>query len=339
VKMVPTSAPVIAPRTILRHQNSIFPPMAMLAGLQLDVFTRLKDGPLTGAEIAAAIGVQPVKLIPLLYALVAAELLTEQNDCFSNTPEADTYLVLGRPSYMGSRQEFYADIWQALLKTAASIRAGAPQHKHDFYAMSDEEMGAFFRGQHLYAVASGEHLAQIHDFSRFRHMLDVGGGSGGISIGACRNCPGLVATVVDLPRIIPVTRRFLEETPVANRVATSIVDIVAGPPEGTFDVAVMRNLIQVLSLENAQAAVRNVAQSLMPGGMLFIVGGMLDDSRRSPVELVGQNLVFLNIYDDGLIYTEGEYRKLLVDAGLTNIEVRLGDMPNNQSLVSGRKPG
>ena len=64
----------------------------MRAGLQLDVFTRLKDGPLTGAEIAAAIGVQPVKLIPLLYALVAAELLTEQNDCFSNTPEADTYL-------------------------------------------------------------------------------------------------------------------------------------------------------------------------------------------------------------------------------------------------------
>ena len=45
--------------------------MAMLVGMQLDVFTALKDGPFTGAEIAAAIGAKPTKLMPLLHALVA----------------------------------------------------------------------------------------------------------------------------------------------------------------------------------------------------------------------------------------------------------------------------
>jgi 2-hydroxy-4-(methylsulfanyl)butanoate S-methyltransferase len=338
--MASPSAPAITPSTILRHQYSIFAPMAMLAGMQLDVFTQLKDGPLTAAEIAEVIGVQPSKLTPLLYALVAAELLTVQGDHFGNTPEADTYLVLGRPAYVGSgRQEFYADIWQALLKTAASIRSGTPQHKHDFYAMSEEEMGAFFRGQHLGAVTAGAHLTTIHDFSHFRHMLDVGGGSGGISIGACRSCPQLISTVVDLPRVIPVTRKFLDESEVADRVTTAVADVVTESPEGTFDVAVMRNLIQVLSLEDAQAAVCNVAQCLIPGGTLFIVGGMLDDSHRSPVHLVGQNLVHLNIYDDGLIYTEGEYRSLLVGSGFADIEVRREGMPNNQSLISARKPG
>jgi hypothetical protein len=54
---------------------------------------------------------------------------------------------------------FYADIWQALLKTADSIRTGAPQHKHSFYDMSEDEMATFFRGQHFYAVAAGEQLA------------------------------------------------------------------------------------------------------------------------------------------------------------------------------------
>ena len=154
--MVSLSAPVIEPTTILRHQSSILPAMAMLAGMQLDLFTPLKDGPLTGKEIAAAIGVNAPKLMPLLYALVVAELLTLDNDRFSNTQEAATYLVAGHPSYLHGRNEFLGDIWQALLKTAATIRAGAPQHKHDFYAMSEEEMGAFFRGQHLGAVTAGE---------------------------------------------------------------------------------------------------------------------------------------------------------------------------------------
>jgi hypothetical protein len=336
--MVSLSAPVIEPTTILRHQSSILPAMAMLAGMQLDLFTPLKDGPLTGKEIAAAIGVNAPKLMPLLYALVVAELLTLDNDRFSNTQEAATYLVSGHPSYLHGRNEFLGDIWQALLKTAATIRAEAPQHKHDFYAMSEEEMGAFFRGQHLGAVTAGEYLAGIHDFSRFGQLLDVGGGSGGTAIGACRVCPTLMATIADLPRIVPVTRQFLKEARVADRVSAVVADMIAAPLKTNYDVAIMRNLIQVLSLEDAGAMLRNVAQSLKPGGPVFIVGNMLDDSRLSPPVLVGQNLVFINIYDDGLIYTEGEYRALLADAGFVDVVVQQAGMPGGQALISARKP-
>ena len=336
--MVTANAPVAAPSTIIRHAVGVYPAMAMLAGMQLDVFTPLRDGPLTGAEVAEAIGVKPTKLIPLLYALVAAELLAIQDDRFSNTPEADTYLVRGRPSYLAGREEFYADIWPALLKTAASIHAGAPQHKHNFHAMREDEMLAFFRGQHFYAVAAGEYLARTNDFSRFRHVLDVGGGSGGVAIGACQTCPELTATVVDLPRIIPVTRRFIEESSVAARVRTNVVDVTTGSPPGTYDVAIMRNLIQVLSLESAEAAVRNVARSLNPRGWLFVAGSVLDDTRQSPIDLVGQNLVFLNIYDDGLIYTEGEYRAVLAGAGFVDIKVQRRCMPARESVFTARLP-
>ena len=156
-----SSVPVPPLSVITRREVAVYPAMAMLAGMQLDVFTPLKDGPLTGAEIAEAIGVASAKLAPLLYALVAADLLTVQGDRFSNTPEADAYFVKGRPTYMAGRQLFYADIWQALLKTADTIRTGAPQHKHSFYDMPEEEMVSFFRGQHFYSIAAGEELARI----------------------------------------------------------------------------------------------------------------------------------------------------------------------------------
>ena len=83
---------------------------------------------------------------------------------------------------------------------------------------------------------------------------------------------------------------------------------------------------------------RNVARSLKPGGPVFIVGNMLDDSRLLPPVLVGQNLVFINIYDDGLIYTEGEYRALLADAGFVDVVVQQAGMPGGQALISARKP-
>jgi DNA-binding IclR family transcriptional regulator len=51
----------------------------MLAGIQLDVFTPLQNGPLTVKQIADAIGGGSARLRLLLYALVAAGLLTEQN--------------------------------------------------------------------------------------------------------------------------------------------------------------------------------------------------------------------------------------------------------------------
>ena len=99
----------------------------------------------------------------------------------------------------------------------------------------------------------------------------------------------------------------------------------------------MRNLIQVLSLEKAQAAVCNVAKSLTPGGVIVIVGLMIEDTRQSPANTVGQNLVMLNIYDDGLFYTEGEYRALLVEAGFANIDIRKAAMPGGSTLISARK--
>src|SRR4029453_1591915 len=71
------------PTTIQQLATAVYPSFAMLAGMQLDVFTPLKDGPLTATQLAAALGVQAAKLSPLLYALVAADLLTLDGDRFA----------------------------------------------------------------------------------------------------------------------------------------------------------------------------------------------------------------------------------------------------------------
>ena len=64
--------------------TSVYPSFALLAGMQLDLFTPLKDGPMSAEQIAETIGVGSTKLKPLLYALVIAGLLNVEKDYFSN---------------------------------------------------------------------------------------------------------------------------------------------------------------------------------------------------------------------------------------------------------------
>jgi 2-hydroxy-4-(methylsulfanyl)butanoate S-methyltransferase len=105
---------------------AVYPSFAMLAGMELDVFTSLNDGPLTGGQVATALGVDPTRVKPLLYALVAAGLLSVDGDRFANTPEASHFLVRGSPDYIGMRHQAYRRRWQMVLRaTERCLRSAA----------------------------------------------------------------------------------------------------------------------------------------------------------------------------------------------------------------------
>ena len=91
------------PETIDRLASAVYPSFAMLAGMQLDLFTPLKDGPMTAAQLAQALAVRADKLQPLLYALIAAGLLAVEGEQFANTPEAGHFLVRGKATYQGGQ--------------------------------------------------------------------------------------------------------------------------------------------------------------------------------------------------------------------------------------------
>ena len=301
--------------------DGVYQGVAMKAGVQLDLFSPLKDGPMSVGQVADAIGVDALKLRPLLYALVVAGLLTVDGDLFSNTAETDYFLVRGRPDYMGERLEGYFEMWNGILKTTESIRTGKPQAKKDFAAMPQDELEPFLRGLHWNTLRVGRALAEKYDFSSFRTLLDVGGGSGGLAIAMTEAYPDLQATVVDLPSVTPITQRIVAEVGAADRVQVMTADVVREPLSGSFDVAVLKALINVLSPEQAGQVLHNVSQVIKPGGAIYIVGGLaLDNSRLSPPDLVTFNILMINLYEGGQLYTEKEHKDWLTEAGFEDIQ-------------------
>lgn len=327
----------IKPSAIMRNVYAVYPSFAMLAGMQLDLFTPLQFGPLEAKTLAKALGVLEDKLTPLLYSLVAAGLLEVENKFFSNTPEAQKFLVRGRPDYFGGSSGFYNMLWHATLHTAESIRTGKPQAKHDWHTLPEEELLKFFRSQFHSSARGGKEIADKLDFSGYERLLDAGGGSGGVSIAICNKYPQIKATVADLPKVVQLTKRFIAEAGMSDRVSVAATDLCLNSPAGQYDVAILRAVLQTLSMEQAQMSLKCISRSMAPGGRIFIFGSILENSRLSPPSSLASGIAFLNIYDHGKAYTENEYRKMLTNAGFTDIAVEHDALVDGMGIISAIK--
>ena len=316
--------------------TSVYPPFALLAGMQLDLFTPLKNGPMNAEQIATTIGASPVKLKVLLYALVVAGLLNVEGEFFSNTDAANRFLVKGSPSCIVDIHELFSTMWNAALKTAESIRTGLPQAKLNYADMSQDELQQFFCGEHPYAVEYGHDLVKRYDFSSYKTLLDVGGGSGGLAIAVTEACPQIQATVVDLPKVTPVTQHYIDDAGAASSINVIAADAVHDPLPGSYDAAVMNAFIQVLSPDDARCAIKNIGKIMNPGGDIYIRGyGIIDNPRTSPQKLVGFNLVYINVYDEGQAYTEQEHRNWLEEAGFDSFKRNI--LADGSSIITARK--
>jgi methylase of polypeptide subunit release factors len=312
---------------------------AMLAGMQLDVFTPMKDGPMTTEQIASAIGVKPDRLRLLLWSLVAAGLLTEKDGCFSNTQETNQFLVKGLSTYMGNMHTNFSSAWTRKLKTAESIRTGVPQAKIDFSISPQAELEAFLRRINTSTLAATHSLLAREDFSSTITLADIGCGGAGLALTIAKACPHIQATAIDLPQIAPIAQKIVNEEGATDRVKVIGADVLSGPLPGSYDAAVLRALLQVLSPKDARLAVKNIAAAINRGGAIYIVGQILDDSHTSPLEAVGFNLNFINTFDAGESYTEHEHREWLSEAGFVDIERAKTPLAQGLGLMTARKPG
>ena len=264
-------------------------------------------------------------------------MLTLGDDGFRNTTEANHFLVKGSPDYMGAMHGDLADRWLSISQTAGSIRTGVPQAKTDFTEGSEDELECVLRNIQPETMSAARELATKWDFSSCQTLTDIGGGSGGLSIVITEAYPNIKATVIDLPNVTAITQRIVDEAGASDRVEVKTADVVNGALTGSYDVAVLKSLIQVLSPGDAVKALKNAHDLIRPGGTIHIMGSILDNSGLSPLSAIAFNLLTTNIYDEGQAYTEQEYADWLAEAGFEGFE-RVS-LPGGFDLVTARKPG
>src|SRR4051794_33102061 len=96
------SKPAVTPERIMRYAWGYAAPLITEAAVRTGVFDALADSPKSLAEVQATTGASERGLRIILNALVGLELLTKNGGGrYALTPETETYLVSGKPGYLG----------------------------------------------------------------------------------------------------------------------------------------------------------------------------------------------------------------------------------------------
>ena len=301
------------PTTIRKLVLDVYPAFGMLAAAKLGLFTALSIGPTTVEGVAERLGVEPVRLVQLLYMLVDAGLLACEAGVFRNTAESDEFLVEGKPGYMGGLHELWSHIWSASLKTADSIRMDAPQYR--WMSLSEPDRESYLRGLGVLSKTIGREILQRWDLRGYRSVVDVAGGSGTLVSTICDALPHLRGAVLEHPSTVPVTRRLLAERGDADRIDVVSGDVLAGDLTGQWDVAIVRNFIQMLTADEAARALTHIAGIVAPGGCIVLCDMVLDDTRLSPQAVLRLGIIFVNLFDRTPMYVESEYKAWMANAG------------------------
>jgi SAM-dependent methyltransferase len=258
---------------------------ALTTAVLLGVFDALHEQPATAAELAVALGLDPLGTDTLLTTLATLGYVEADGDLVRNAPVSEQQLVRSSPTSIATFVGEQADLhWQTLALLPDAVRDGRAYAMHEERRDDRERWEAYIRG--LYEISRPEHdanaaLVPVEDP---RLLVDVAGGHGAFSMAMCRRHVRLRATVIDLPPSVAVGRRIVQEEGYADRVGFregDVFEVGLGEPA---DVISVFNLIHHLPEERDRELCRMVRASLRPGGC-FVIG---DSARPEPGEQASQ---------------------------------------------------
>ncbi|MCC7495069.1 MAG: methyltransferase domain-containing protein [Fimbriimonadaceae bacterium] len=328
----------LAPDRIMELGWAFVPHRALLAAVNLGLFSALDQGPATVDELAAACAASPRGIRALANALTALGLLQKTAETYQNTPETALFLVRDRPAYLGGMLEHTAALADRFRDLAAIVRSGEapeavdqPEHGEAFF---QELVPAIFGMSYPQGTAAAVALG-AGDSLRGARVLDVAAGSGAFSLPFLQRDPTATAVAVDLPHVLEVTREFATRFGCADRyqyLAGSIRELDFGVAE--FDVAVLGHICHSEGALWTQRLLAKVVRALKPGGTLVIGEMVPDDQRREAVFPLLFALNMLVHTSDGDCFTLREYQEWLTAAGCSAIRTVANPGPSPLILAT-----
>ncbi len=303
------------PDAILDLFLSFWVARTVMAAVEMGVFDLLTGSGLSEHEAATTLGLKGRPARGLFDTCVAVGLLARTGDHIHATPAAERFLSSGSEY---SLRNYVLDerwCWPAWGRLEEALRNDAPplsQDEDGYHEFPEEFLLDFLHGHSLWM---GEKLAAAVPLEGVRKIMDIGGGSGAISIALCRANPSLTAAVVDREQVLVKTREHVERAGLSDRITTHPANFFADPlPEGC-DGAVIANLLHDFSIDRASEILRRAADALPSGGRLLVLDIAPDDDRSGPVLPAVFTVAMIVNTETGVAHTRAELHAMLEETG------------------------
>ncbi len=306
---------------------------------ELGIPDRLKDGPRTGDELAAATGTHAPSLHRLMQALAALDLVTTEAAGYALTPLGSA-LRSDRPERLDLFARFVGHdsswrSWGHLLHCIRTGEAAFPdvfgmqaweyrEQNPDFGQLFDEWMTAG-------SVRRQDAILPAYDFSRFHTVVDVAGGHGQLLGAILQRYPALRGILFDQPHVLAGAAGTLAGLGVQDRCTTiggSFFDTV---PTGG-NAYLLKFILHDWDDDPAVAILQTVSRAMTPDSTLLVIDRVLPSDGPPDLNAAVMDLHMLVSFA-GKERTELEFHSLYDRAGfrLTRIVKTASDV----SIIEG----
>lgn len=302
---------------------------------ELGIADLVKDGPKTTDELASHTGAHRESLKRLLRALAAHGVFAEDNSGrFATTPASalleqevmrDGVLLCGEVTGDGSW-------WNAVGALRHSVLTGSPafdlQHSVGFFDyLSDrpECRRWFDRGMANFASAENPAIAGAYDYSRFQHIVDVGGGQGGLLAEILKLHRTVRGTLFDLPQVVR-NPAYLSKADLVERWTAVGGDFFRSVPKGA-DAYVLKRILHDWSDDECVRILRCCREAMGKHASLLVVDAVLPAGNAPHPGKVMD--ILMMVFAEGRERTEQEFGELFGRA-----QLRLTQVTNTPSALA-----
>lgn len=293
---------------------------------RLGIADLLRDGAKDATELAATTQAHGPSLLRLLHGLTVLGIVDEvQPGRFQLTPlgiplQKDAPQSL-RGTALRSGDETEMRVWGNLFH---AVKTGETAFDHvfgmgpfDFLARNHAVSAAFNRSMVASTRQAAPAILAAYDFSRFRNIVDVGGGSGAFVAAILQAHPDMRGVVFDTTAGIEGAPALLEEAGVADRCEIVEGDFFVNELPPGADAYIVKSVIDDWDDDRTVALLKNCRRAIPAHGRLVVIGPVMPEQVEpsEPVHAVVMFDLQMLVSSGGRERTESQLAALFAAAG------------------------
>jgi SAM-dependent methyltransferase len=303
------------------------------AGFAFRIFELLAASPegLTREAISQAAGLQAYPARCLLLGLTSLRLIVKRGEVYANSRVIQSWISSERWKMLHDTVMFEARIvYQGQTDFVDSLRenrnvglrhlpGGGPDLYHRL-AVEPDLQQVFYNYMGSWSRMANPLLLASVDFSRWGHLLDVGGGDAANAIDICKRYPAAMVSLLDLPGNGAVARERVAAANLNSRIRVIEGNMFRDPfPAGNDCILFIHQLV-IWPLATVSLLLKKAYDALAPGGGVVIFSSITDDSEDGPLMAAPDSVYFVSIpARGGMIHTWSDYEAGLREAGFSSV--------------------
>ena len=326
----PNTKEEISSRPLMRLLGDFGNSRILDAAIEYDFFTLIHRGFHSYEEIAREAGTVPRATRIVLDSLIALGLVEKREEKYFLTPISESFLVRGKPSYMGDFRHVALALWDGMAHLKETLKSGKPLSRMD----TDGELEVWEKlvvGIIPIAQPVAKALCDLLGIGVKRkgiRVLDIAGGSSIFGMTILTRDPSVQVTQLDWPNVNSVAKKLNRQQGLEGKIRFIDGEFrSAAVEENYYDLILASNFCRFESPEGNQELFRKAHRALKPGG-LFVVNDFLpNEERTGPTFALRFSVYTLTHTPEGECWTLSQYTSWLENVGFSSIQSH-GDIPN-----------